>query len=139
MSKKWERGFEVAKAASQLAISLNPEIQQKTRVKMGAALFSGPRLVSLGANCYAKSHPELANFGRTERYFQNIHAEHQALMRRKHYEDKNNLIMYVWRETADGKAACSKPCEMCQALMKKAGIRRVRYYKDDGSWDELKL
>lgn len=129
---KWSRGFDVAKAAS--AHSNAPDI----RTKMGAALFSGSRLVSVGFNIYYKSHPEHLIHGRNEKYFENIHAEQAALIKRKHYED-TNLTMYVWRELSSGEAASSKPCEMCQSLMRGAGVKKVRYITNDGKWSELKL
>lgn len=105
---------------------------------MGAALFSGSRLVSLGFNVYYKSHPDHLIHGLDKRHYENIHAEQSALIKRKHYED-NNLIMYVWRESSNGDPAISKPCPMCVSLMKHGGVRRVRYIEEDGSWAEMKL
>jgi deoxycytidylate deaminase len=105
---------------------------------MGAALFSGSRLVSLGFNTYYKSHPDHHAHGRVGRCFENIHAEQGALIKRKHYED-TNLIMYVWRELESGQAASSKPCPMCMTLMTKAGVKKVRFMEIDGSWAEIRL
>jgi deoxycytidylate deaminase len=107
---------------------------------MGAALFNGSKLVSIGFNTYFKSHPEHLVHGRGQKkYFENIHAEQAALIKRKHYDGDDNLIMYVWRELDNGAPAHSKPCEMCQRLMKIGGVKKVRFLEPDGSWAEMKF
>lgn len=129
---KWTRGFDVAAAA---ATQSNAPF---TRTKMGAALFDGSRLVGIGFNTYFKSHPEHLIHGRVGRCFENTHAEQSALIKRKHYEDRN-LVMYVWRELGSGEPACSRPCSMCESLMRQAGVRKVRFLDEEGKWQEMKL
>lgn len=115
MNRTWARGFEVAKAAALLSNARHAR-------RVGAALYSGSTLLSIGYNEYGKSHPKAV---------WNMHAEHRALLRRQYHVSKN-LIVYVFRETADGKEACSKPCSNCAALMKEAGVRLVRYLDEVG-------
>lgn len=133
MSKKWTRGFELAAAAATHSTA------PSERTRMGAALFNGSILVSIGFNKYFKSHPDLRRHRGDYVPFFNIHAEQAALIKRRHYDGDNNLVMYVWRESADGKAAHSKPCSMCQVLMREAGVRKVRYIDESGKWAEMKL
>lgn len=130
---RWDRGFEVARAAS------NHSSAPYRRTKMGAALFCGPNLLSVGFNVYTKSHPVVKMHKGDKPFLHNIHAEQLALIKRKHYDHNGNLTMYVWRETQDGKPGMSKPCDMCEHLLREAGISKVRYINEDGSWEELKL
>ena len=133
MANKTQRGMEVAAVASKLAET--PHI----RTKMGAALFAGSRLVSIGFNKYSKSHPDHKIHDRDESFLYNIHAEQAALIKRRHYENGGNLTMYVYRETTDGAPGCSKPCSMCQALLKEAGVRKVIYIDVEGNVSEMKF
>jgi deoxycytidylate deaminase len=123
------RGFAVAKAASRYAVA--PRI----RNKMGAAIFSKSNLLSLGYNSYRCTHPDSAN---TRLFARNLHSEHSALLKIRHY-DNQNLVIYVYRETADGKPASSKPCDNCIFLLKLAGIRRARYFDNQGNMAEMIL
>jgi len=127
---RWVRGFETAQAASYHAeVTYEPW-------KMGAAMFSGNNLLSVGFNLMRKSHPQSQHI---KGYNTCVHAEQMALIRRRHYDGNSNLIMYVWRTGGDGKAASSKPCPNCRNLMRLAGVRKVRYYSEDGEPEEMKL
>lgn len=121
---KWTRGFETAKAASEYATA------PKHSRKVGAALFSGSALVSIGFNRYGHSHPQ-AKWG--------IHAEHAALIKRRYYPNKGNLILYVYRELSDGSPALSKPCVNCQNLMSEVGVRLVRFVNGSGQFEQIVL
>jgi deoxycytidylate deaminase len=134
LSKSWKRGFEVANAASIHSDGARPG------EKMGAALFSGARLLAIGFNIWDKSNPD----SRHVRFDRNSHAEHIALIKRRHYDNANNLVMYVFRQKmAVDKVtilnACSKPCNNCQYLMKLAGVRRVRFFDENGEPAEMKI
>ena len=132
MAKKLEkrnsisRGFDVALATALLSNAPRPGL------RMGAALFSGNRLLSVGANKWATTHPDSDNrvFCRT------IHAEHVALIRRQHYDVSGNLTLYVARRRADGSLGCSKPCPNCLELARLAGVTRVRYFDHSGKQEE---
>jgi cytidine deaminase len=123
MTKNWLRGFEIAKTASLHGIA-----PRKSR-QVGAALFSGSKLVAIGMNRYNYTHPE-AKWG--------IHAEHSALIKRRYYTDQN-LIMYVYRELADGKPACSKPCLTCLHLIKESNVRAVRFIDENGVFKQIQI
>jgi deoxycytidylate deaminase len=130
MSRAIERGFSVALAASQLSDA------PRAGLRMGSALFSGSRLLSIGANVYARSHPGSNN---GPDFVRSTHAEAQALVRRQHYDGDRNLTLYVARRRADGSQGCSKPCPNCLNLCKLAGVRRVRYFDAEGLTQELAL
>jgi deoxycytidylate deaminase len=134
LSASWKRGFAIAKVAKEYSNGDRPG------EKMGAALFSGSILVAVGYNTYEKTHPNATN-AKEKKYLLSIHAEHQALLKRR-YIDDSNLIMYVYREISDNKGfltqAISKPCLNCQIIMRLAGVKRVRYYSEKGI-EEMKL
>jgi deoxycytidylate deaminase len=101
---------------------------------MGAALYSGPRLLSLGYNRW-HTHPESDNSG----YNVSLHAEHVALLRRRHYDRRGRLTMYVARQREDGSLGCSKPCANCVRLCKIAGVARIWFYDYNGKIEEMSL
>ena len=122
------KGLSVALAASLLSNAPRPGL------RIGAALFSGNRILSLGANRW-HTHPASDNqhFNRT------LHAENVALLRRQHYDVIGNLTLYVARQRADGSMGCSKPCDNCLELARVAGVKRIRYFGDDGKPKEMTL
>jgi len=130
--KSWSKGFESAKAAS-LHSNASPVSK-----KMGASLYSGNRLLSIGYNVFYKTHPQYKTFKNGEVIHKNIHAEWMALLKRQHYTN-TNLIMYVYRENSEGVPVCSKPCDMCREMMEVAGVSRVRYIDRKGKFVEEKL
>ena len=117
-----QRGFDSALSVAQLSNAT------RSGLRMGAALFSGPRLLALGANVYGRSHPDSNN----ESFSRSTHAEHVCLLKRRHYDGDRNLVLYVARRHSDGSNACSKPCANCLNLCRVAGVRRVRYFDDNG-------
>ena len=129
ITKSWQRGFDAAKAARCYSNGERPGR------KLGAALFSGSVLISVGFNTFARTHPQI-KFATFEK---NVHAEHAAIIKRQHYNNGNNLTLYVWRENHLGNPVCSKPCMSCQKIMALANVRRVRYIDEGGRFTEMFL
>jgi deoxycytidylate deaminase len=123
------RKLEVASAAALLSDA------PRTGLCLGAALYCGARLLSVGANRW-HSHPDSDNADFTK----TLHAENVALIRRKHYDaPRGRLTMYVARQREDGTPGCSMPCLNCQKLCKLAGVSRIWYYNRSGKPEEIKL
>jgi deoxycytidylate deaminase len=120
------RGFDVALATALLSNAPRPGL------RMGAALFSGNRLLSVGANRWNSTHPDSDN----RAFVRTIHAEHVALIRRNYYDVGARLTLYVARRRADGSLGCSKPCANCLELARLAGVTRVRYFNHSGKQEE---
>lgn len=129
MSKSWKRGFAAAKAAS---VHSNADKDSK---KIGAAIFAKGNLIAIGFNTYGQTHPDAQ---RTQTFSRNIHAEHRAVLKRRYYVN-NGMVLYTYRETMDGKPACSKPCINCGQIIKEAGISIVRYINTNGDMEEMAL
>ena len=120
MSRK-ERGMRAAIKAARLS--------QFYAHRVGAALFSGPRLLSLGFNQH-KSHPRSNCFTR--------HAEFNSLIGNKRTrQDYRNLTLYVARLTRTDKISLSRPCVACQKVIKDAGIKNVFYTDYTGELEKL--
>tara|TARA_B100001109_G_C18797947_1_gene443444 strand:+ start:476 stop:835 length:360 start_codon:yes stop_codon:yes gene_type:complete len=94
--------------------------------RVGSAIFSGTRLVSLGANSH-KTHPDNDCF--------TIHAEFSSL--KKVPRDYKNLVMYVARLTRTDKVSFAKPCPACQEKIENAGIKRCYFTDYSGHLKEL--
>ena len=123
----WKRGFDAANAARLYSNGERPGR------KLGAALFSGSTLISIGFNTFTKTHPVV----KFDKYYKNVHAEHAAIIKRQHYDNGNNLILYVYREDHSGKPVCSKPCSSCQSILRLANVKRVRYIDETGKHNEM--
>ena len=124
-----DRGFNSALAAAKLSDA------PREGLKMGAALYSGSRLLSLGANLYGRSHPKSSN---TEEFLRSTHCEQVAIIKRQHYDAASRLTLYVARRRSDGTVGDSKPCSNCLRLCKLAGISRVWFF-EGGERKELVL
>ena len=134
-----QRGFEAAKVASSYSDGYS------TRDKMGAAIFAGSRLWSIGFNQYAKSRPDNKFIklvdNKVMEYYKAIHCEQNALTAIKYSPNYINskLIMYIYREKADGTPGASAPCENCQTCLKHSDISIVRFFTMSGEYKEWKL
>ncbi len=123
-----DRGFSVAFATAQLSDA------PRAGLKMGSALYSGSRLLAVGANRW-HSHPASDNNG----FCRSLHAEHVAILRRQHFDKPSGrLTLYVARRLADGTIGDSRPCANCMNLCKEAGISRVWFY-EQGAREEATL
>lgn len=134
MIASWKRGFDVARAASLL--SDGPQ----TGYRLGAALYAGSNLLSIGCNNWNKTTP----YSKNTEFNGNVHAEISCLVRRRHYDHSNNMILYISRTTTnalrtESQDACSRPCTNCLNLIKISGVRRIRFFNEQGEPTEIKL
>lgn len=138
LSNSWRRGFGEA-AASASIHSTSPRLG----MKLGAALYAGSSQISIGFNSWFRTHPD--NRSAKKDFEKNIHAEHSALLKRRHYNNSKNLTMYVFRAKSNChnnyeiESACSRPCPNCVVLLKIGGVRRVRFIDEFGRPVEMKL
>ena len=122
-------GFDTALAASFLSNA------PRQSLRLGAALFAGARLLSVGCNLYGRSHPASNN---GKEFVRSTHAEHQCLLRRQ-WNPIGNLTLFVARRLASGEIGCSRPCANCMALARLAGVRRIWFYNAEGKPEEVTL
>lgn len=109
-----------------------------SKYKLGAVITDKRgRIVSYGQNSYIQTHPMQAHYGRLtgnpESVF--LHAEMSALVKSK----GKGYTIYVARVTKNGHSASSKPCVICMAAIKEAGLSKVVYYDHNGEEVEIKV
>lgn len=97
--------------------------------RVGAAVFIGAKLISLGYNRH-KSHPKSSPRTCTQ------HAEFNSLIRLAG-NDLSNAVLFVARLTRTNRVSCAKPCPDCQAIISRMNIRRVFYTNHDGQLEKL--
>lgn len=96
--------------------------------KLGAAIFSKKRLISIGAN-NAKTHPLSRFYGRPV----TIHAEMQAIIRAKNIVDSlEGMILVVARVKRNGELGLARPCLGCQNIIRLHNIKEVWYTTENG-------
>ena len=134
LSGSLKRGMDAASAA---ALSSNGP---QKGFRLGAALYAGSNLLAAGHNFWGKTTP-ISSF---DSYNGNVHAEISTLVKRRYYDKSNNLILYVSRTTTNSRQTveqygCSRPCNRCMSAIKVAGVRRVRFFDENGEPAEIKL
>jgi len=93
--------------------------------KIGCVIVYKNRVISIGFNRLC-THPKSIHKHKS------LHAEISALIGIP-LEELKNCVAYVYRETKDGNAALSKPCEACEQALRMSGIKRV-YYTVERGW-----
>ena len=111
---------------SLLKIATKQARQSEVRCQHGAVVSRGGSILSAAHNTYNK-HPR---WGSGPMY--SIHAEAAAIRTavRKGIDLRGATIVVV---RTGNTSQMSKPCEACQALIEKYGIRKVRYTDEDGN------
>lgn len=94
--------------------------------RLGAVLFKNRKLLKTGRNSF-KTHPLLKEYSP----YAHRHAETDAIIR---YGLDNciGLSILVVRIKKDGSLGLAKPCNVCLALSREAGIHKI-YYSIGGS------
>ena len=100
--------------------------------RLGAILVYKNNIVSVGMNSY-KTHPILQK--RTAWPF--LHAEQHAIVRAG-VDNCEGLDLYVARVLKNNNLAMSRPCGICDKLIKEVGIKNI-YYSDGGKHKFLPL
>jgi len=95
--------------------------------KVGAAVFVGSKLISIGCNKH-KSHPKSLCWSQ--------HAEFNSLIRKVDM-NLSKAILYVVRLTRTNRISYARPCNECQKLINSLQIKRVFYTNYQGNLEKL--
>jgi len=109
------------------------------RCQMGCVIVDHHRIIGSGHNSMTKCHPvqlDLDNKFYPETIDKNkgpLHAEVSALLPliKRHY-DLSGATLYIYRKDKHGTLAMSRPCVRCMSLLKKYGIKKIKYTTPDG-------
>ena len=100
-----------------------------SRYRVGAAIYIGNRLISIGWN-QRKTHPKQRSI------FRWTHAEMSAIIgTNKH--DLTRSTIYVARITPGGDVKMAKPCIDCQRILRAAGIKNIIFTDEQGRTRKL--
>jgi len=99
-----------------------------TRYRLEATIYDKRgRVLSVGNNSYTKSHPLQVKFaekvGKPDAIF--LHAEMDALRKLKDWDRAYKIV--VTRYDKIGEPVIAKPCKICNAAIKHAGIKHIEH------------
>jgi len=117
-------------------LALRLALKSVGHYRLGAVVAKRCRVLGTGFN-KPKSHPLMQKYNKWEGQTPGIHAELDAILGL----DANDLLgaeIYVARIMKNGLPAISRPCEICQRLLRAIGIRTVYFTVQEG-WDKIKL
>jgi pyrimidine deaminase RibD-like protein len=97
------------------------------KAMMGCVIAQGSVPIGSGVNDMLKTHPKAAHYP-----YPYLHAELAALTGIDEQEVRG-AIAYVARRTKAGKQGMAKPCEYCEAMMRRLGLRGAFYTTTDGT------
>lgn len=111
------------------------------RIQVGCVIVNKHRIISSGNNSATKCHPIQKDLDTREFNCEcagKVHAESDAIIYcLKNNIDLKNATIYVYREHRDGSFANARPCSRCMSLIKKYGIRKIKYTTDMGYASEF--
>lgn len=99
--------------------------------KLSAVLLYRGRPITAGVNDQYKTHPKIRQFSQVK----TLHAEAACLFKVKDPEIIKDCELVVYREDRQGNMANSRPCEVCQAMFRYYGLKKVTYSTAEG-WKE---
>lgn len=97
-----------------------------------AVIVKAGRVLSVGRN-RNKTHPNSVLNEDGERILKTIHAEFDAISRVKNKDQLKGATIYVARLGRNGHPGMSCPCEMCQNLINKYGLKKAVYTTEGGT------
>ena len=131
--KRIEKYLNLAKSASN-----NSDFSQH---KLGAVIVYHGTPLAFGCNS-TKTSPVQKHYNRNRKNFDvnadyennnSLHAEMSCLLKIRNLDiDFSKVSVFVYRQTANGKTALSRPCEACRTAMKEQGIKDVYYTTKEG-------
>lgn len=123
-----ERHLRFAKVAMQLAVEAKRDVTHE----LCALVVSKNRVLSVGYN-QPKTHPISSDTAQ-----QQLHAEMDALLRCSE-TDAGGAEIIVVRTKPSGKPGLAKPCEVCQGILRRFGVRRVFFTIDSDDAENPQL
>lgn len=102
--------------------------------RVGVVILQKKNMVAFGFNQKDKTHPYLREEGFY--YNQSLHAEMHAIFKMKNKDLLEGSTVIVYREDKNGNVALSRPCEVCQKLLRKYKVKKIQYTTADGVKEE---
>ena len=117
---------------AKIAVELAGALEQDVTHQLCALVVQKNRVLSVGYN-QPKTHPISA-----DTRMKQLHAEMHAVIQCPN-RDLEGADVIVARTRPSGKPGLAKPCEVCEGILRRAGVRRVYYTTGWGSASEPQL
>ena len=109
------------------------QYSQDIQHRHAAVIVKSGRVLSVGRN-RDKTHPESVGVDEGgEAFTRTIHAEMDAISKVKNKDHLRGATIYVARKGRNEKAGNSCPCEMCQGLIDKYGLKKAIFTTEYGT------
>jgi tRNA(Arg) A34 adenosine deaminase TadA len=111
--------------------ALRESFKSNYKYQLGAILVKRGQIVGRGYNsvCYT---------GNERPYLNGIHAEVAAINDTR-ARDRTGSTLYVARYRKCGTLGCAKPCDACEKVLRKLGIKSVWYSDYGNGWKRITL
>lgn len=116
------------------------EFSDYSKYMIGAVIVSNGKIISRGWS-QEKTHPFIEINGSYQtpkglHISKNIHAECAAIFKVKNKEILMGATIYVFRENKQGEIVNSRPCPMCEKVLRKYGFKKMVYTINGGIQEE---
>ena len=101
---------------------------------LAAILKRNGRVIRIGENT-SKTHPKFKRQYPDGSWASHMHAEMNVLR----FAEPGDEIEVIRFKKCGHLRTMAKPCTLCMAEIKKAGITRVKYTNWSGEWEEIKM
>lgn len=117
--------FAAAEKAADISIDFS--------VAIGAVITDNGRIIAVGNNT-RRTHPLQQHYARQVNLPHKIylHAEIHAIAQAKTFRNLTRPEIFVFRKYKNGDLAMARPCPICMAAIKDAGITKIHYTTCDG-------
>jgi len=111
--------------------ALRESYKSNYKYMLGAVIVKRGQIVGRGYNsvCYT---------GKNRPFNNGIHAEISAINDTR-ASDREDAVVYVARYRKCGSLGCAKPCDACEKVLRKLGIKTVWYSDYGNKWKRLSL
>lgn len=107
-----------------MEVAIEEATKSSYKIKLGAVIFSGKKVISTGYNGVGRSarnlHPRFQN------WHGSIHAEVDAILKAK-TDLKRTKLLVVRYSPVSKNLLLAKPCFYCESYMRYVGIRKVYF------------
>ena len=122
------------------AISIAEDNKNNIGYTMVSMLVRGKNILSMGINCYSKTHP---NQPQNKPYLLSTHAEVKTLSRyivkcRKITNDMTLYVSGITRAQITNHCCSSRPCDSCMSFILSCGVKRIVYATNDINGFQIK-
>lgn len=105
-------------------LAISEALKSNYKIKIGAVIFNGRRVISTGHNAAHRSARKL--HPRYQNYKGSVHAEVDAILKAR--TDLRRMKILVVRYSPRSKnLLLAKPCRLCEEYLRHVGIKKVFY------------